>query len=113
MKCLRAIKRLRSKTCGWAKCQERREAAELEVLGEGVYGFLVEGFGEGDGEFEHGEVVFEVDDGVVGVDVAGGGAEDNGWDAAIGGVDGAGIGAAAAADGDLVGDVGTLCDGDG
>lgn len=50
------------------------------------------------------QVVVDVDDRVVRVDVAGGDSEHDAGNAAIGLVEGSGIGAAAAADGDLVGD---------
>ena len=42
----------------------------------------------------------------MGVNVTGGDAEDDGWDAVVGEVERSGIGSAAAADGDLVRDVG-------
>lgn len=63
---------------------------------------------EGDREAEHGEVVVDIDDRVVGVDVTGWDAEHDGRDAAIGEVKRSGIGSAAASDGYLVRNVGEL-----
>ena len=52
------------------------------------------------------KVIIDVDDRVVRVDVAGGNSKDNAGYATVGLVEGSGIGATAAADGDLVRDVG-------
>ena len=69
---------------------------------------MIQFIGESDSEAEHGEVVVDIDDGVVGVDVAGGDAEDDGWDSVVCEVERTGIGSSAAADGDLVRNVGVL-----
>ena len=74
-------------------------------VGEGGDGLAVEALEEGGGEAEGVEVVVDVDDAVVGVDVAGGNAKHYRGNAEVVEVDDASIGAAAAANRHLVGDL--------